>query len=90
MERFIVAADALVEAYGDVSVRGHFGDPGLAAAAFADIKNLMSLLEKAGLDGVAFTGADVAKLIRMESRFHEHTCGCLFCFGFEDEASADL
>lgn len=81
MERFTVAADTLVEAYGDLSVRGRFSDPPLAAAALANIKNLMGHLANAGLDKVAFTGADINRLTQQENEFREHACDCPFCIG---------
>lgn len=86
MERFIVAANTLVDAYGDVTVRGYFSESGLAAAAFADIRTLLGHLVSAGLDAIPYSGADVNELIRMEKEFHEHDCSCTFCFGGVSES----
>ena len=86
MERFIVAANTLVDAYGDVTVRGHFSEPGLAAAAFVEMKTLLGYLASAGLDAIPYTGADMNELIRMEKEFHGHNCSCVFCFGGVSES----
>lgn len=81
MERFTVAASALIEAYGDMAQQGRFTRPGPAAAAFSDMENLLGHLANAGLDRIPYTGADVNELARMEEGFHRHVCTCTFCLG---------
>lgn len=89
MEQYLIAADVLVGAYGDLKMMGRFSQPGVAASAFADMKNLMGYLTAAGLDTVPYSGADVLELVRLGKEFHEHTCSCFFCFGYEEVEAVD-
>lgn len=87
MEQFLVAADVLVGAYGDLKILGRFSQPGVAAAAYADMKRLMGYLTRAELDTVPYSGTDVLELVRLSKEFHEHTCSCFLCFGYEEVGS---
>lgn len=60
--RFTVSAEVLIEAYRDVVERGEPSDPGLAAAALADVGGLVNSLCRAGVDSLSFSGADVNRL----------------------------
>lgn len=54
----------LLQAYEDVQRSGEIQDPQLAAAAFADIENLVTRLKMAGIDEVSYDGSHVKELLR--------------------------
>jgi hypothetical protein len=66
LRQFAVAAEVLIEAYGDIVKEGQPRDPGLAAAAFRDVSGLVNALSRAGIDALPCSGADVNRLARRE------------------------
>lgn len=78
-ERFTVAALTLIEAYADLRMRGRLSEPGLAAAAFAEVETLMGHMVNGGVDALPYTGADVNELTEIEQEFRHHRCSCPTC-----------
>ena len=77
-EQFAVAAATLVEAYGDLKVRGYLSEPRRVAAAIADVRNMISDLADVGASG-PYGGEEVIQLIEDARKHHLHTCSCPWC-----------
>lgn len=86
---YAVAAQALVEAYGDLRVRGGDKDPALTAAAIDSIEALICALRDGdfGTKGDAAVGrADLAKTA---AEYRDHTCNCDYCLHATNDGSGD-
>lgn len=79
MERFTVAAHALIEAYGDLMVRGEVREPGETAAALVQFDDVITALSLAGFEDLQYSGSDVNELDRRKLEFHRHNCTCPWC-----------
>ena len=77
-EQFAVAAATLIEAYGDLKTRGYLSEPMRAAAALADVRNMISDLAEGGA-ARSYGGEEVIRLIEDARKYHLHTCSCPWC-----------
>lgn len=79
LRRVAVAAHTLIEAYGDLLMRGEPREPEVAAAALSSVDDLVGSLIMTGLDAVRYDGSHVNELTRREQEFRTHVCSCPWC-----------
>ncbi|MFB6567368.1 hypothetical protein [Streptomyces noursei] len=77
-DRFAVASQALVEAWGDRCVRGYDKEPHITAAALEDIEALVRELRSASF-GEGDASAGRAELMEAAIEYGNHACNCDYC-----------
>ncbi|MFD5111467.1 hypothetical protein ACFWNG_03980 [Streptomyces sp. NPDC058391] len=78
-DRFTVAAQTLVEAFGDLRVRGYDKEPNLTAAALDDVESLVRELRAKGFGGEGDIKVGRAELIEAAHEYSGHVCTCDYC-----------
>jgi len=88
-DRLTVAAQTLVNAHGDLRVRGYDKEPNITAAALDDIEQLVRELRDKGFGAEGSIAHGRTDLIEEANLYGDHKCTCPYCLHAEPAPPAD-
>jgi hypothetical protein len=59
----VISTEILVGAYAEFKRQGELSDPGLVAAAYAEVKQLLDVLDVTGVADIEYRGSDLVRII---------------------------